>query len=340
MKIILVLTFASTAMAACGGPFSATGSDTVQPVAAAWSQGYLTTCPGANPITITAGGSSIGATAVCAGTADIGMMSRDWKVTEATTVGSDGAHTCVKGGNKVTQIDVALDGITITAKTGGPAANCIRALVSMVATSEYSILGSESTCMYLTHCCFRTTQGGLTIAQLNIIFSNVKSAPKWSDLGPQCKAYTSAIKITGPDSTSGTNSFFQGVVFKGKQTFRSIYNTTANADYAVILKTIQSDDNYIGYMGFGYFVKNKNALTSAPIRNAKKIYVLPSRGSIADGSYSPFTRTLYMNLSSNTEATTKSFIQFGLSAAGSPLVTAAGFVPLSPSTVTQMLARL
>jgi ABC-type phosphate transport system substrate-binding protein len=131
MKFVLFLTSTATAMAAssCGGKFSATGSEILEPIALAWSTGYQKQCPNAKPITITAGGSTAGVSAVCAGTVDIGMTSRDFKSTEAA--GSNGSYTCVSGGNKITQVAVALDGITIASKTGGVAANCIKALVSI-----------------------------------------------------------------------------------------------------------------------------------------------------------------------------------------------------------------
>jgi phosphate transport system substrate-binding protein len=185
-----------------------------------------------------------------------------------------------------------------------------------------------------------STQGGLTTAQLNIIFSNVKSAPKWSDLGSKCKAYTTPIKITGPDPTSGTSTFFAGAVFTGTQTFRSSYTTTANADFSLVLKTIQSDGDYVAFMGYGNYVKNKSTLTAAAIKNSAGAYVLPSNGSIGNGTYKPLARYLYMNLLSKSVANTKAYIQYALSSAGSAIVASSGYVPLSSTVIKQMLARV
>lgn len=310
MKIVLFLASVATAMAAttnCGSSFKADGSDTVLPIAQMWATKYGNLCPNAKSSSISAGGSTVGATDVCSGKVDIGMMSRDWKSTEATA-GSNGVYTCVSGKKKVIQVAVAKDGITIAAKAGGAAASCIKIL------------------------------GGLTVAQLNTIFSNAKSAPKWSDLNSKCSS--SLIKITGPDSTSGTYSFFTGAVFTGSQTFRSDYSKTANADYSAVVKTIVSDGSYIGYMGYGYYVKNKSALTAAAIKNSAGAYVLPSASSISGGTYNPFSRFIYMNLLSTTLKNTKPYIDYGLSSAGSMDVTTAGFVPLTSTVIKQMLSRI
>jgi ABC-type phosphate transport system substrate-binding protein len=131
MKLaIIFLSSLSTAMAACptSAGFKASGSDTVEPVALAWATPYKKQCPKASAVAVTAGGSSQGAKDVCAGTSDVGMMSREFKTTEAT--GTNGSFTCVTGGKKVTQIAVASDGIIFVAKKGGNAAKCIAILVS------------------------------------------------------------------------------------------------------------------------------------------------------------------------------------------------------------------
>jgi ABC-type phosphate transport system substrate-binding protein len=128
--IVLLNSLVATTMAACGtAGFKASGSDTVEPIALSWVAPYQKQCPKATPITVTAGGSSVGAKDVCAGTVDIGMMSREFKDTEAKPDGTTGSFTCVSGGKKVTQIAVAADGIIIIAKKNGNAAKCIAALV-------------------------------------------------------------------------------------------------------------------------------------------------------------------------------------------------------------------
>ena len=71
-----------------GESFSIAGSSTVFPLAELWSKQYMTMCPGIN-ITVESGGSSAGASRVCASDknggspVDIGDMSRNWFEKEA-----------------------------------------------------------------------------------------------------------------------------------------------------------------------------------------------------------------------------------------------------------------
>lgn len=149
------------------------------------------------------------------------------------------------------------------------------------------------------------------------------------------------IKITGPLTTSGTASFFADAVFTGSQTFRADYSETANADSKVVVKTILSDPDYIGIISYGGYVKNKSTLSAAAIKNSKGVYVLPSTASITDGSYSPFSRYLFMNLLSTSVSTkTKAFIDYALSKAGQAIVGCTGFVVLPSSIISQMLNRI
>jgi phosphate transport system substrate-binding protein len=82
------------------GPLSITGSTTVFPVAQLTAEVFMTENPGAD-LQISAGGSSVGIQAVGEGTADIGMASRDLKVTEKESYPDLVKHA------------VALDGIVI-----------------------------------------------------------------------------------------------------------------------------------------------------------------------------------------------------------------------------------
>ena len=86
-----------------------------------------------------------GASKVCSTDADsvhIGDMSRDWKSSEAS-VGEDGyTFSCLSSDITVTQLVVAIDGLSVVVKKGGAADQCISAM------------------------------GGLSMAQLRWIFSD------------------------------------------------------------------------------------------------------------------------------------------------------------------------
>ena len=116
-----------------GESFSIAGSSTVFPLAELWAKQYMAMCPGIT-ITVESGGSSTGASRVCAsdkngGTpVDIGDMSRHWFEKEAVASPNGYLYQCVigEGSRSVIQMDVAIDGLSIAAAKNGTAASCIQ----------------------------------------------------------------------------------------------------------------------------------------------------------------------------------------------------------------------
>ena len=129
-------------------------------------------------------------------------MSRDWKSSEAEA-GEDGfTFKCLDSDITVTQLIVAIDGLSVVVKKGGAADQCI------------------------------TEMGGLSMAQLRWIFSDWSEEDlaadglemdsvtpnndgdgvrEWSDLDSSCT--DSEIKLWGADSDSGTYEYFGEQVF-------------------------------------------------------------------------------------------------------------------------------
>ena len=88
------------------------------PVASAWAQAYSASNQDYT-VTVAGGGSGAGASKVCSTEADsvnIGDMSREWKSSEAT-VNEDGyTYDCVNSDVSVTQLIVAVDGLSVVIK--------------------------------------------------------------------------------------------------------------------------------------------------------------------------------------------------------------------------------
>lgn len=193
----------------CGpAGFAIAGSSTVYPIAVAWRDAYLELCPGLD-ITVEEDGSSNGAARVCdasdegASAVDIGDMSRDWESDEGIPQANGYIYDCAAGdtSRSAIQIDVALDGLSVTAVGAGTAASCIETL------------------------------GGLTLHQLRWMFTSYSDAELeatgwdpasvpnndgnesthlWSELDASCEA--SEISIAGPNEDSGTHEYFAETV--------------------------------------------------------------------------------------------------------------------------------
>jgi phosphate transport system substrate-binding protein len=357
MAFTLVLTLMAAGLAGCLGGDDAedeektiniAGSSTVFPVASAWGQAYSQANDGYT-VTVAGGGSGAGASKVCSTDSDsvhIGDMSRGWKDSEAT-VASDGyTYNCLNSDITVTQLVVAIDGLSVVVKKGGAADQCL------------------------------TEMGGISMAQLRWVFSDWtedelaadgldmnSTTPnndddgirEWGDLDASCD--DSEIKLWGADSDSGTYEYFGEQVFckncfsgkegyepEGFDTDRGYQNS---ADDNQIVNGINGDENAIGYFGYAYYEENANTLSVAAIANNDTHgvqdaggAVTPEASTVADGSYAPLSRYIYMNVNNNDWDLVRGFFEYGYSDAGMEHVMDVGYVALPDAMIDEMTARL
>ena len=322
-----------------GSTIDIAGSSTVFPVARIWVRIYEVIC-NVN-IILEGGGSSDGAGRVCAnkkrGTpVHIGNMSRQWKTKEAEKSG-EFVYSCLKGdpSRSAIQVDVAVDGLTVATQVGGFADECIRTL------------------------------GGLSIDQLRWIYSdydevklektgwdpaslkNSDRDPKthlFNELDPRCPRIE--IRIAGADSESGTYEYFKQTVLKDHdngESFdvnRPIFGYRNSEDDEVLVDYVQTCPEAISFFGYAYYFEHKDSLAAVPIENDEGTFVVPTEDTISDGTYNPLARPIFMNLLNNDEAleATVPFVKFGLKQR--ELVSSTGFVPISRSSTTEMIARI
>lgn len=71
-------------------------------------------------------------------------------------------------------------------------------------------------------------------------------------------------------------------------------------------------------------------VTAAAIQNGEGAFVAPDSTTVADGSYNPLARRIFMNLLNDPAvlALTVPFVEFGLGPAGAVLVAKTGYVPV------------
>lgn len=102
---------------------------------------------------------------------------------------------------------------------------------------------------------------GLTMQDLEKIWSPQSTVRKWSDLNP---AFPDAeIKLFGPDTDSGTFEYFTEEVCHQKGASRSDYQQSADDNFLV---TGVANDTYaLGYFGFAYYAENNDKLKAVAI---------------------------------------------------------------------------
>ena len=321
----------------CGkaGSFTIAGSSTVEPIAVIWAAGYTRLCPNTT-ITIEGGGSSIGASRVCNDTTvgsvvDIGTMSREWTSTEVNATGVAKKFLCNIGtkGRPVTQIDVAIDGVTI-ALNGGAAAQCIQDQ-----TNGVGLTIDQLRWMYSNYSKAQLIQSGWSNTAIPFDDNN-ETSHKWNEMfsGPLCP--NGEIKLSSPGALSGTFSFFKEIVLpnttEGLATKRPDGILQSEVDEDLVQFVELSGEvifgDAVGYFGFSFFVNEGNNLYGVPIQaKGATAYIAPSLTTLEAGTYVPFGRRIYMNVYDPSFPQTAPFIEFGLNQVGVGLIERAGFIP-------------
>lgn len=173
----------------------------------------------------------------------------------------------------------------------------------------------------------------LTVDQLKKIFVGPDAAKTWSDVDPSWPNET--IEIFAPGTGSGTYDYFREVVIgKSEDALRNDMNL--NEDDNVLVNGVAGNPYAIGFFGVAYYEESKDKLKAAKIINPKdeKAY-LPTPENIASGAYAPFSRPLfiYVSTASLPRAEVATFVSYFLENAPS-LCERVGYVRL-PDEIMQ-----
>jgi phosphate transport system substrate-binding protein len=134
---------------------------------------------------------------------------------------------------------------------------------------------------------------------------------RWSDVNAQWPSQP--IHLFGPGTLSGTFDFFTAAVAGAPGASRRDY--TASEDDNVIVKSVADDRLALGYVGHGYFERNKGSLRAVAIAgpDADRLgAVLPTEDNVRRGVYAPLARTLllYVNSTALDRPAVSAFVNF------------------------------
>lgn len=151
----------------------------------------------------------------------------------------------------------------------------------------------------------------LTVGELHRIFRPEDYAVTWADVREGFPDVE--ISLYAPGSDSGTFDYFTETVNEDGGAHRSD-DTTFSEDDNVLVQGVASERGGIGYFGFSYYANNRERLKAVAVVNDAGEAVLPSKGSINDGSYNPLSRPLfvYVRTSSLDRAEVAAFVDFYL----------------------------
>ena len=176
----------------------------------------------------------------------------------------------------------------------------------------------------------------MTVDELRSLWEPSSTVERWRDIRADWP--DRRLELYGPDTGSGTFDYFTAAVVGREGSSRSDY--TASADDHMLVAGVSGDRGALGYFGYAYFEENRNKLRAVRI-DAGRGCIAPSRETIADGSYAPLARPMYIYISRDAlrRPEVESFVRFYLDNAGI-LVPEAGYIPLGPPAYAEMRLRL
>jgi phosphate transport system substrate-binding protein len=171
----------------------------------------------------------------------------------------------------------------------------------------------------------------LTVAELKKMWEpeSQGKVTKWSQINAQWP--DKEFRLFGPDVDSGTYDYFTQAIVGKEHSSRGDYSP--NADDNVLVKGVTSDPMALGFFGFAYYKENADKLTLAAIDDGKddngKGAIQPSPETIANGTYQPLSRPIFIYVSKAAAARgeVREFIDFFLTK-GRALVAETGYIPL------------
>ncbi|WP_250846890.1 PstS family phosphate ABC transporter substrate-binding protein [Aquisphaera insulae] len=154
-----------------------------------------------------------------------------------------------------------------------------------------------------------TVVQSLTVEQLKKLWEPGSTVKTWKDLNPAWP--DRQIRLYSPDNDSGTYEFFvEAIVGKPKPVNADPAakdqpkpaakggqrdGVQQSSDDNTLVNGVANDEDAIGYFGYAYYAANKERVKPVAVQNgADAKPVLPSAETIADKSYRPLSRPLYI----------------------------------------------
>lgn len=185
---------------------------------------------------------------------------------------------------------------------------------------------------------------GLTLAQVDAIFSKTRKSgyksdiASWGEAGLEGDWASQPISIYGRNAASGTYGFFKEHVM-GNGDFKDTVKEQPGSSNVV--QGVAGDIYGIGYSGIGYKTADVNAVPLAPAEGEP--FVEANGDNAYSGEY-PLTRSLYLYVNYNPNAKIdplrREFIKFILSKQGQEVVAKDGYFPITADMAKEVLDAL
>jgi phosphate transport system substrate-binding protein len=129
----------------------------------------------------------------------------------------------------------------------------------------------------------------MTTEQLKQLWEQGSKVNKLSDIDPSFP--DAQLSLFGPGTDSGTFEFFTEEINGEEGNTRKDYQPSE--DDNVLVQGVEGEAGGLGYFGFSYYEQNQDNLGLVKVDSGDGC-VAPSKETIADGSYTPLSRPLFM----------------------------------------------
>jgi phosphate binding protein len=149
------------------------------------------------------------------------------------------------------------------------------------------------------------------------------------------------LDLFAPGVDSGTFDYFTEAIVGEAQSSRGDFQ--ASEDDNVLVTGVSGSRSAIGYFGLSYYVENTNKVRAVPIDAGNGACVDPTFESVADGSYQPLSRPIfiYVRKDAAERPEVDAFIKYFLSPEFTPLISSpeVGYVQLGDDVYAALTQR-
>ncbi|KPK65362.1 MAG: hypothetical protein AMS21_04915 [Gemmatimonas sp. SG8_38_2] len=176
----------------------------------------------------------------------------------------------------------------------------------------------------------------LTVDELKRIWESGSTINSWSQLRADWPDV--GISLFGPGTDSGSFDYFTENVVGEEDASRPDF--AASEDDNVLVHGVSGHRGALGYFGHAYYVESSDMLKLVSV-DAGSGCVLPTAETIADGTYEPLTRPLfvYVDRLALEHEEVLYFIRFYMENAGE-FASDVGYVPFPPEHYEEILSEI
>jgi phosphate transport system substrate-binding protein len=165
----------------------------------------------------------------------------------------------------------------------------------------------------------------LTVQQLRRMWEPdaERAIDNWNDIDPNFP--DEKLMLYGPGTDSGTFEYFTQVI-TGEVGF-SRGDFTGSEDDNILVQGVAGNTGALGFFGYAYYVENQERLKLIGVDDGPGC-VLPSEETIADGTYQPLSRPIFMYINADEAERLEAveFVEF-LLLDGAEIIGEVGYIP-------------